>query len=389
MILRSALVRGVDLDVVAINDRGDAAINAHLFQFDSTYGPYHGRVEARDGQVIIGDRAIRIVSHLTPREIPWADLGVELVIESTGVYTSGEQASAHLEAGASRVLITAPAKGVDVTLVAGVNERAYDPCQHHIVSGASCTTNALAPVVKTLHDQFGIRYGTMSTVHSYTNDQRILDRSHSDPRRARAGAENIIPTTTGATRALGEVLPALAGKLQGISYRVPTITVSLLDLVLTLEREASVEQINAAFAAAASGDLRGILGYTRLPLVSSDFRGDSRSSVVDGLMTTLVSDENTVRVVSWYDNEWGYASRVADLAHYISECGEGETRPERMRVVEADRVHRSRMRVGAEPEMAQMSRDDAVGLECNLKSRARWRLSRIREDNERDRLAPR
>ena len=350
MVLRSALVRGVDLDVVAINDRGDAAINAHLFQFDSTYGPYHGPVEARDGHVIIGDHAIRIVSHLHPREIPWRELGVELVIEATGVFTSGEQAAAHLQAGAERVLITAPAKGVDVTLVAGVNEHEYDPCQHRLISAASCTTNGLAPVVKVLHDTFGIRYGTMSTVHSYTNDQRILDRSHSDPRRARAGAENIIPTTTGATKALGEVLPALAGKLHGISYRVPTITVSLLDLVLTLEREASAQQINGAFEAAASDGLRGILGFTRLPLVSSDFRGDSRSSIVDGLMTTLIPDENTVRIVSWYDNEWGYASRVADLAHYISACESAETRPEGVRVVERNDVIRARRVASAAPE---------------------------------------
>lgn len=348
MVLRSALQRGVDLDIVAINDRGDAAINAHLFQFDSTYGPYHGHVEARDGQVIIGDRAIRIVSHLHPREIPWRDLGVDLVIESTGVFASREQAAAHLEAGAQRVLITAPAKGADVTLVAGVNEHAYDPLQHRVISAASCTTNGLAPVVKVLHDTFGIRYGTMSTVHSYTNDQRILDRSHSDPRRARAGAENIIPTTTGATKALGEVLPALAGKLQGISYRVPTITVSLLDLVLTLERDTNAQQINDAFDAAASDALRGILGYTRLPLVSSDFRGDSRSSIVDGLMTTMISDENTVRIVSWYDNEWGYASRVADLAHYISACADGDSRPERICVVDRDRMARARRLASAE-----------------------------------------
>lgn len=351
MVLRSALVRGVDLDVVAINDRGGAAINAHLFQFDSTYGPYNGSVDARDGKVIIGDRAIRIVSHLNPREIPWDDLGVDLVIEATGAFASGEQASAHLQAGARRVLISAPAKGVDATLVAGVNERTYDPRQHHIVSAASCTTNGLAPVVKVLHDHFGIRYGTMSTVHSYTNDQRILDRSHSDPRRARAGAENIIPTTTGATKALGEVLPALAGKLQGISYRVPTITVSLLDLVIALEREASVERINSAFESAANGDLRGILGFTRRPLVSSDFRGDSRSSIVDSLMTALIPGGNLIRIVSWYDNEWGYASRVADLASFISACGDDGPCPERVHVVESERVHRTRQLVTFEPEI--------------------------------------
>ncbi len=318
LILRSALARCIDLDIVAINDRGDAEINAHLFRFDSTYGPFKGQVEAGDGQIIINGRSIAIVSYLNPLDIPWRDLGVELVIEATGVFTHAEQASTHLSAGAERVLVTAPSKGADVTLVLGVNERDYDARDHLIISAASCTTNALAPLAKVLHDNFGLRSGSMTTIHAYTNDQRILDRSHKDPRRARAGAENIIPTTTGATRALGEVIPALAGKFHGVSYRVPTLTVSVIDMVAELEESATAEEINTAFALSARGPLLGVLGYSDLPLVSSDFRGDSRSSIVDGLMTTVLPyGERMIRVVSWYDNEWGYASRVADLASFV------------------------------------------------------------------------
>ncbi len=285
---------------MAINDRGDAEINAHLFQFDSTYGPFRGCVGACDGQIIINGRPIKIVSHLNPLDIPWRELGVELVIEATGAFAAANQAAAHLLAGAERVLVTAPSKGADVTLVVGVNEHDYDPVEHHIISAASCTTNGLAVIAKVLHEQFGLR--------------------HKDSRRARAGAENIIPTTTGATRALGEVIPALAGKFHGVSYRVPTITVSVLDLIVELERAATVTEINAAFAMAACGPQSRVLGYTDLPLVSSDFRGDSRSSIVDGLMTTVLCEERMIRVVGWYDNEWGYASRVADMASFISEC---------------------------------------------------------------------
>jgi glyceraldehyde 3-phosphate dehydrogenase len=341
LVLRSALARGVDLDVVAINDRGDAAINAHLFQFDSTYGPFLGRVEVEDDRIIIDRRSIAIVSHLNPLDIPWRELGVELVIEATGTFTSADQAAAHLLAGAERVLVTAPSKGADVTLVVGVNEHVYDPAEHQIISAASCTTNALALIASVLHERFGLCYGMMNTIHAYTNDQRILDRSHKDPRRARAGAENIIPTTTGATKALGEVIPALAGKFHGISYRIPTITVSVIDLVAKLEHAAPVAEINAAFAMAASEPLAGILGYTDLPLVSSDFRGDSRSSIVDGLLTTVLSEEYMIHVVSWYDNEWGYASRVADLASFISECERSGQRPERVRVVEREYIERT------------------------------------------------
>lgn len=319
LVLRSALVRGIDLDIVAINDRGNCEINAHLFKFDSTYGPFQGQVEAGDGEIVINGRPIAIVSHLNPRDVPWRELGVELVIEATGVFTSAKQAAAHLSAGAESVLVTAPSKGADITLVLGVNEQDYDAARHRVISAASCTTNALAPLAKVLHESFGLRSGMMTTIHAYTNDQRILDRSHSDPRRARAGAENIIPTTTGATKALGEVIPALAGKFHGVSYRVPTLTVSVVDLVAELQVEADVVEINRAFALAASGPLSGVLGFCNLPLVSSDFRGDHRSSIVDGLMTAvLTSGEHMIRVVSWYDNEWGYASRVADLASLIS-----------------------------------------------------------------------
>jgi glyceraldehyde 3-phosphate dehydrogenase len=341
LFLRSALERGIELDVVAINDRGDLEMNAHLFQFDSTYGPFRGRVETRDGDLIVNGRAMTVTSFLNPLDIPWRDLGVELVIEATGAFTTAEQAAAHLVAGASRVLVTAPCKGGDVTLVAGVNEQSYDPAQHQIISAASCTTNALAPMAKVLHEQFGLRAGMMATIHAYTNDQRILDRSHKDPRRARAAAENIIPTSTGATKALGQVLPALAGKLHGVAYRVPTITVSLVDLVAKLEQEATVEEVNRAFAKASVSYLAGILGYTALPLVSSDFRGDSRSCIVDGLMTTLLPEERLIRVVGWYDNEWGYASRVADLARFISECKSNGQRPARVRVVERDQIEQA------------------------------------------------
>ncbi len=341
LVLRSALARGIDLDIVAINDRGNASINAHLFQFDSTYGPFPGRVEAEDDRIIIDGRPIAIVSHLNPLDIPWRAFGVELVIEATGAFTEADQAAAHLQAGAERVLVTAPCKGGDVTLVAGVNERDYNPAEHQIISAASCTTNGLAPVAKVLHERFGLCSGMMSTIHAYTNDQRILDRSHEDPRRARAAAENVIPTSTGATKALGQVIPALAGKFHGVSYRVPTITVSVIDLVAELEQVATVKEINTAFALAAAGPLSGVLGYTDLPLVSSDFRGDSRSSIVDGLMTTVLQNERTVRVVCWYDNEWGYASRVSDLASFISECESSGQHPGRMRVVERKRVEQA------------------------------------------------
>lgn len=318
LLLRSALTRGIELDVVAINVRSDAATNAHLFQFDSTYGTYQGCVQSNDDQITIDGRSIKVVSYHDPHDIPWRELGVELVIESTGAFTSAKQAAVHLRAGAERVLVTAPSEGADVTLVVGVNEHIYHPLKHQVVSAASCTTNALAPVASVLHERFGLQHGLVNTIHAYTSDQRIVDCSHKDLRRARAGAENIIPTTTGATRALGEVIPALAGRFHGVSYRVPINTVSVLDLVAELEQPAAATEINAAFAEAACGPMAGILGYTDLPLVSGDFRGDSRSSIVDGLMTAVLCKERTIHLVSWYDNEWGYASRIADLASFMS-----------------------------------------------------------------------
>jgi len=317
--LRSLLQRRPDLEVAAINDRGAPEINAYMFKYDSTYGTYPGQIEAQGNYLLIEGRKIYMLSHLNPLEIPWADLGVELVIEATGVFRDADKAAAHLEAGARRVLITAPSKGVPVTVVMGVNQDAYDPTVHQIVSAASCTTNCLAPVAKVLLNTFGIQHGVMSTIHSYTNDQRILDKSHPDPRRARAAAANIIPTTTGATRALGEVIPALANKFRGISYRVPTITVSVVDLVVELEHPATEEEVNSAFRRAASGYLNGILTLTHEPVVSSDLKGMHYSAIVDGLSTVVVPDSKMVRVVAWYDNEWGYASRVVDLAHYMIE----------------------------------------------------------------------
>ena len=317
LVLRIALERDPGLEIVAVNTRGNAEINAHLFRFDSTYGPYPGQVEV-DGDVMwVNGRGIRFTSFVNPLEIPWADLGVELVIESTGVFTKAELAAAHLQAGARRVLVTAPSKGADVTVVMGVNHEAYDPEHHTIVSAASCTTNCLAPVVRVLLDEFGIESGTMSTIHAYTNSQQILDKSHKDPRRSRAAAANIIPTTTGAAKALREVIPEIGDRVQGVAYRVPILTVSVIDLVVNLEQPAEAEAINAAFRRAALGPLFGILNVSDLPLVSADFKGASYSAIVDAPMTSVVPGSSMARVVAWYDNEWGYASRVVDLARLM------------------------------------------------------------------------
>ena len=288
LVLRIALERDPGLEIVAVNTRGAPEINAHLFRFDSTYGPYPGQVEL-DGDVMwVNGRGIRFTSFVNPLEIPWEDLGVELVIESTGVFTKGELAAAHLQAGARRVLITAPAKGADVTIVMGVNHDAYDPEHHAIISAASCTTNCLAPVVHVLLHEFGIEAGTMSTIHAYTNSQQILDKSHKDPRRSRAAAANIIPTTTGAAKALRQVIPDIGDRIQGWAYRVPTLTVSVIDLVVNLHQTATAEEINDAFRRAAMGALFGILNVSDLPLVSTDFKGASYSAIVDAPMTSVV-----------------------------------------------------------------------------------------------------
>ncbi|WDU83810.1 type I glyceraldehyde-3-phosphate dehydrogenase [Caloramator sp. Dgby_cultured_2] len=306
-----------DVEIVAINDLTDAPTLAHLLKYDSLYGKFEGTVEAKENAIIVNGKEIRIYAEKDPKNLPWKDLGVDIVIESTGLFTKKEKAMAHIEAGAKKVVITAPATDEDITIVMGVNEKDYDPANHHIISNASCTTNCLAPFAKVLHEKFGIIKGLMTTVHSYTNDQRILDLPHKDLRRARAAAQSIIPTTTGAAKAVGKVLPELKGKLNGFALRVPTPTVSVTDLVCEVQKPTTVEEVNAALKAAAEGELKGILGYSDEPLVSMDYKGDERSSIVDGLSTMVI--DNMVKVVAWYDNEWGYSNRVVDLVNYIAE----------------------------------------------------------------------
>ena len=307
-----------DLTVVAINDMADLRTNAHLFRYDSTYGIFPGKVEVGEGVLKIDDWQIAVLNQKEPARLPWKALGVDIVIESTGVFTAAAQVRAHLEAGAKKVIITAPASDEDITLVLGVNESAYNPRTHHIVSNASCTTNCLAPVTKVLHEQFGIERGLMTTVHSYTNDQRTLDLMHKDLRRARTAAQNIIPTSTGAAKAIGLVMPELKGKLHGLSLRVPTATVSVVDLVIDLKKSATTQAINESLKSAADGPLKDILNYCDEPLVSSDFRGNPASSIVDAL-STVVLEGKMAKVLSWYDNEWGYSCRVGDLAKFMAE----------------------------------------------------------------------
>lgn len=319
--LRTILERHkTNLTVVAINDMADLPTNAHLFRYDSTYGIFPGKVEVGEGILQVDGLNISAINQKDPSRLPWKQLNVDIVIESTGVFTDATQVRAHLEAGAKKVIITAPAKDEDITIVLGVNDSAYNPRQHHIVSNASCTTNCLAPVAKVIHDDFGIDRGLMTTTHAYTNDQRILDLMHSDLRRARAAAMNIVPTSTGAAKAIGLVLPELKGKLHGLSLRVPTSTVSVVDLVVDLKKSASVKDLNTALKEAAEGKLTGILAYCGEPLVSSDFRGNSASSIVDGL-STVVLEGKMAKVLSWYDNEWGYSCRVGDLATLMAEKG--------------------------------------------------------------------
>jgi glyceraldehyde 3-phosphate dehydrogenase len=319
--LRTILARHKqDLTVVAINDMADLHTNAHLFRYDSTYGIFPGKVEIGEGILKIDGLNITVINQKDPSRLPWKQLHVDIVIESTGVFTDAAQVRAHLEAGAKKVIITAPAKDEDITVVLGVNDSAYNPRKHHIVSNASCTTNCLAPVAKVIHDNFGIERGLMTTTHAYTNDQRILDLMHKDLRRARAAAMNIVPTSTGAAKAIGLVMPELKGKLHGLSLRVPTSTVSVVDLVADLKKSTSVEELNHAFKKAADGKLNGILAYCDEPLVSSDFRGNSASSIVDG-SSTVVLEGKMAKVLSWYDNEWGYSCRVGDLATLMVEKG--------------------------------------------------------------------
>src|SRR5436309_6900752 len=309
-----------DLEVVAVNDLTDTKTNAHLLRYDSTYGHFPGEVEATADSLIVNGHTVKVLSQRDPAQIPWGDLGVELVIESTGLFTDADKAAAHLRGGAKKVIISAPAKGEDLTIVLGVNENVYDPARHNIISNASCTTNCLAPAAKVLNDAFGIERGLMNTIHSYTNDQRILDQVHKDLRRARTAGANIIPTTTGAARALSLVIPELKGRFDGLSLRVPTITVSVVDFVATVRKEVTRDEVNQAFKDAEAGPLKGILGYTDEPLVSTDFRGDPRSSIIDGLLT-MVLGGNMVKVLAWYDNEWGYSCRIADLANFIAQKG--------------------------------------------------------------------
>lgn len=306
-----------ELEVVAINDLTSNRTNAHLLRYDSTYGRFPGTVETAADQLIVNGHPIQVFEQHDPASIPWKEPGVDLVIEATGHFTKAEEAAGHLRSGAKKVIISAPARGEDLTLVLGVNESQYDPSKHHILSNASCTTNCLAPAVKVVHEAFGIEYGMMSTIHAYTNDQRLLDKVHKDLRRARSAGRNIIPTTTGAARALALVLPEMQGRFDGIAVRVPTETVSIVDVVALVTLETSKERVNAAFQAAAAGSLQGILGYTEEPLVSSDFRGDPHSAIIDGL-STMVMGNHLVKVMAWYDNEWGYACRVADLAAFVA-----------------------------------------------------------------------
>jgi glyceraldehyde 3-phosphate dehydrogenase len=317
--LKAMLERHPDtLEVVAINDLAPTRTNAHLFKYDSTYGSFEGEVSAGESEITVDGRTIKAFSERDPGALPWQALGVDIVVESTGIFTDATKAKAHIDAGARKVIISAPAKNEDVTIVLGVNEQRYDPEQHHVVSNASCTTNGLALPAKVVFDSFGIERGLMTTVHSYTNDQNILDVFHKDLRRARSAGQNIIPTTTGAARALALVIPELKGRFDGFALRVPTATVSVIDFVAITERAVTAEAANEAFRAAADGPMQGLLGYTEEELVSMDFRGDERSSIVDAA-STMVTGENLVKVIAWYDNEWGYSCRVADLAQYMAE----------------------------------------------------------------------
>ncbi len=306
-----------DFEIVAINSIGDVQVQAHLLKYDSNYGRFDGEVETKDNQLLVNGRSIQFFAEKDPAQIPWREVGVDIVIESTGVFTKAERARAHLDAGAKRVIISAPAQGEDITIVLGVNDDRYDPERHFVISNASCTTNCLAPVAKVLHETFGIEKGLMTTVHSYTNDQRLLDLEHRDLRRARAAATNIIPSSTGAAKALHLVLPELKGKLNGMSLRVPTPVVSIVDLVVDTEKRVSREAVNQAFREAAEGPLAGILAYTEDPVVSGDFKGDAHSSIVDGQETMTMGD-HMVKVLAWYDNEWGYANRLVGLTQLVA-----------------------------------------------------------------------
>jgi glyceraldehyde 3-phosphate dehydrogenase len=321
-VMRAILERGAGkVEVVAINDLADAATNAHLFKYDSNYGVFGGKVAADNGNLVINGKTIKVFAQRDPSKLPWGSVGAEIVIESTGFFTDAEKAKGHLQGGAKKVIISAPAKGEDLTVVLGVNDREYEPGKHTILSNASCTTNCIAPMVKVLHEEFNVERGLMTTIHSYTNDQKILDQVHEDLRRARAAAMNIIPTTTGAARAVTKVIPALKGKIDGMAFRVPTPTVSVTDFTATVSKETSVAAVNEAYKKAAdNGALKGILGYSNEPLVSMDYKGNANSCTIDALSTAVI-DGSLVKVVGWYDNEWGYACRTADLAAMVASRG--------------------------------------------------------------------
>ena len=320
-VLKASLEKESNIEVVAINSTSGPERHAHIYKYDSIYGRVEEEVKAIEEGLIIGDKTLHFTAYRNPEEIPWADMGVEIVIESTGIFLTKEDASRHMQGGAKKVILSAPAKsGEDITIVMGVNEEDYLADKHHIISNASCTTNCLAPVAKVLEDSFGIEAGLMTTIHAYTNDQKILDLPHKDMRRARAAAVSIIPTTTGAAKAVAKVLPELEGKLNGMAMRVPVPVGSAVDLVVELKKPATPEEINAKFKEAAEGPMKGVLGYTDEPLVSIDYKMDPRSSIVDGLSTMNIG-EKMVKVLSWYDNEWGYAYRIVDLAAYIAKKG--------------------------------------------------------------------
>ncbi|MFC1917329.1 type I glyceraldehyde-3-phosphate dehydrogenase [Chloroflexota bacterium] len=308
------------LEVVAVNDLADTTANAHLLKWDSTYGPYTGKVEAKESSLVVDGREIKVLSERNPADIAWRDYGVDIVIESTGLFTDATKAADHLKGGAKKVIISAPGKNEDLTVVLGVNEDKYDPEKHRVISNASCTTNGIAPVVKVLHQKFGVSKGLMTTIHAYTNDQRILDTFHNDLRRARAAALNIIPTTTGAAKAVTQVIPELKGKIHGLAFRIPTPTVSVIDFVAELEQQVTVEQVNQSLKDAANGDLSGIMEFCEEPLVSMDFKGNPASTIVDAA-STMVIGGNLIKIITWYDNEWGYSCRLGDLAVYLASKG--------------------------------------------------------------------
>lgn len=309
-----------NIEIVAINDLTDAKTLAHLLKYDTNYGTFQADVKSEDNYIVVDGKKVEVTAHRNPADIPWGEKGVDVVIEATGVFRSKDKCQAHIDAGAKKVLITAPAKKEDITIVMGVNEKDYDPANHHIISNASCTTNCLAPFAKVIHEKFGIVKGLMTTVHSYTNDQRLLDLPHDDLRRARAASQSIIPTTTGAAQAVALVLPELKGKFNGFAMRVPTPTVSVVDMTVELAKPTTAEEINAVLKEAAEGELKGILHYSEEPLVSSDYKGSPYSSIIDGLSTMVIGD-NMAKIISWYDNEWGYSCRVVDLILYMAEKG--------------------------------------------------------------------